>query len=212
MHNKRAQFFPYGDDNERKSFPYITVGLIAINIIIFIWSLFNFEATINSFGFIPASVSFATIFTSMFLHGGVAHLFGNMWYLWIFGDNVEDKFGKVYFILFYILCGIAATLTHWLTNLGSAIPAIGASGAISGVLGSYVVLFPKAKVYVGGRLGMSQLPAWLVIGLWFLLQLLLGTAALFGQSSGIAFWAHVGGFVFGFLLTFVLKLLKIVKI
>ena len=211
--NNKAQFFPYKDEIARHSFPYITISLIALNIIIFFWSLTNFESVINTFGFVPAAASILTIFTSMFLHGGFDHILGNMLYLWIFGDNVEDKFGKFFFIIFYLLAGIAATFTHWFTNIGSAIPAIGASGAISGVLGSYVVLFPKARIHTIGRFGLTTVSAWMMIGLWFLIQLLLGSASLFGgQGSGIAFWAHVGGFVFGFVVTLALKVSGIVKV
>ncbi len=211
--NKKGQFFPYKDETKRRSFPYITIALIAVNVLIFIWSLLNFENVINTYGFTPAAASLLTIFTAMFLHGGIDHIFGNMWYLWLFGDNVEDKFGKLFYIIFYLLSGVAATLTHWLTNIGSAVPAIGASGAISGVLGSYVVMFPKAKIQTAGRFGFFTLPAWLMIGFWFVLQLIFGAVSLVGgQGSGIAFWAHVGGFVFGFLVTFILKILGVIKI
>lgn len=211
--DKRAQFLPYKDENPRKSFPYVTISLIALNVLIFLWSLTNFESVINTFGFVPAAASILTIFTSMFLHGGFDHILGNMLYLWIFGDNVEDKFGKVFFIIFYLLAGLAATLTHWLTNIGSAVLAIGASGAISGVLGSYIVLFPKARIHTIGRFGLTTISAWVMIGLWFLIQLLLGSASFFGgQGSGIAFWAHVGGFVFGFVVTLALKVSGIVRV
>jgi len=122
-----------------------------------------------------------------------------MWYLWIFGDNVEDKLGKAKYIAFYILSGAFAALVHYLTNASSVVPTIGASGAISGVLGAYMVLFPKSKVHTMGPYYMTYtLPASAMIGFWFILQLVMGAASLFGQESGIAFFAHVGGFVFGY--------------
>src|SRR3989344_5530987 len=122
-----------------------------------------------------------------------------MWFLYIFGDNVEDKLGKVKYILFYLASGIAATLTHFATNIGSIIPAIGASGAISGVLGAYIAMFPKVRVHVASYGGAGTVPAYVMIGLWFVLQLIFGVVSFAGsQGSGIAFWAHIGGFVFGF--------------
>jgi membrane associated rhomboid family serine protease len=194
----KGQLFPLGDINPRKGFPYVTISLIAINVIVFIWSLSDFENTINNLGFTPAYPSILTLFTSMFLHGGFDHIFGNMWYLWIFGDNVEDKLGKIKFIFLYIASGLAADFLHFITNLGSDIPSIGASGAISGVLGSYFVLFPKAEVYT--RYG--RMPSYVVIGLWFVIQFIFGSVSLFGFSgSNVAFFAHVGGFAFGFAFT-----------
>lgn len=194
----KGQFFPYKDENVSKSRPYVTYALIALNVAVFIWSLGSFEPIISNYGFKPAAASLLTIFTSMFLHGGLDHIFGNMWYLWIFGDNVEDKMGKPLFIVFYLLSGIAATATHYLTNIGSSIPAIGASGAISGVLGAYWVMFPNVRVRVLSGYYSGTISAQMMIGFWFLLQLFLGTTSLLGGSgSGIAFWAHIGGFLFG---------------
>lgn len=194
----KAQFFPLGDRNPTKKFPYLTVFLIIVNVIIFIWSMTNFETIIFTFGFIPLYPSIITIFTSMFLHGGIDHIFGNMWYLWIFGDNVEDKFGRAKFFLIYILSGLAATFAHFITNIGSEIPTIGASGAISGILGSYLVLFPRTKIHT--RYGL--MPAYSIIGFWFVIQLIFGAVSFMGfAGSGIAFWAHVGGFIFGFVAT-----------
>ncbi len=209
---KKAQFFPYKDENPRERFPLITLILIAINIIVFIYSLTNFEAIINDFGFKPLFPGLLTVFTSMFLHGGIAHIFGNMWYMWIFADNVEDKFGRISFIIFYILSGLAATLLHYLTNISSSIPAIGASGAISGVLGAYLVLFPHVKVLVGGRFGIYPIKAAYMIGLWFFMQLFFGGFSLLQpESAGIAFWAHIGGFVFGAVVTWLLVRMGMVK-
>ena len=198
----KGQFFPYKDENIAKTKPYITYALIAVNVLIFFWSLTNFENIIDNYGFKPAAVTLLTVFSSMFLHGGLDHLFGNMWYMFIFSDNVEDRLGKAKFILFYLLSGVAATFVHYLTNLGSNIPAIGASGAISGVLGAYWIMFPNVRVHVASYYYHGTIPAQYMIGFWFLLQLIFGTASLVGgSSSGIAFWAHIGGFLFGAILT-----------
>ncbi len=185
----KGQFFPYSDDNVSSSKPYVTYALIAINIIIFVISLTDFENIINAYGFKPGEFALITLLTSMFLHGGIGHIFGNMWFLFIFGDNVEDRLGKVKYIIFYLLAGLAATLAHFMMNVGSSIPSIGASGAISGVLGAYVVFFPKANV----RSNFGMIPAWVMLGLWFLMQFF----GVFAGEGGIAFWAHIGGFVFG---------------
>jgi membrane associated rhomboid family serine protease len=202
----KGQFFPYKDENVAESFPYVNTALILVNVVVFFWSIFNFEYVIMTFGFIPANASVITIFTSMFLHGSLGHLFGNMWYLFIFGDNVEDKFGKFKYLIFYLISGIAATGLHWLSSPVSTIPTVGASGAISGVLGAYLALFPKVKVRVlGPYFIMFRLSAKYLIGFWFVLQLLFGVMGLFGASSGIAFFAHIGGFVFGYFITKGLK-------
>jgi membrane associated rhomboid family serine protease len=195
MDNK-AQFFPLRDDNPVSRITFVNWALIAINVIIFVISLSDLEGFINSFGFIPASFSFLTLFSSMFLHGSVAHIIGNMWFLYIFGDNIEDKFGHLLYPVFYILAGITASLAHMLLNLGSTIPAVGASGAISGVLGAYLVMFPKAGVHVAGRFGAMRVSAWIMLALWFGFQLFSGISSL-GEASGIAFFAHIGGFLFG---------------
>lgn len=202
----KAQFFPLYDTAPRKGFPFLTVSLIILNVLIFFWSLTDFERIIYKYGFIPAKFSFFTIFTCMFLHGGFDHIFGNMWYLWIFGDNVEGKLGKIRFILLYFFSGFFATFLHFITEPTSKIPSIGASGAISGILGAYLYFFPKEKIL--SRVGYTfiHIPAFIVIGFWFLLQLLFGMVSLFGLSgSNIAFWAHIGGFMFGFLFSRVLK-------
>ena len=143
----------------------------------------------------------------MFLHGGFDHIFGNMWYLWLFGDNIEGVLGKIHYLFFYFLSGTAATGAHYLTNIGSAIPAIGASGAISGVLGAYLVFFPKVKVGVYSRYsGMTEIPAFGLLALWFLMQLLFSSISLLGGAgSGIAFSAHAGGFIFGYIYAQVFK-------
>lgn len=207
--NKKAQFFPIKDENPTSAFPFVNFGFIIINVIIFVLSLSAFEYFIATYGFTPAKFSILTLFTSMFLHGGIAHIFGNMWFLYIFGDNVEDKFGHFKYIVFYILSGIAASLLHYFLNIGSAIPAVGASGAISGVLGAYIVLFPRAGVYVSGSFGhVGKVSAFFMLGIWFLFQLISGTFSLFGAQSGIAFFAHIGGFVFGVVFALLFKLLS----
>jgi membrane associated rhomboid family serine protease len=195
----RGQFFPYKDDNPTKAFPIVTVLLILVNVVVFILSMFDYENIIMAFGFIPMYPSLITIISSMFLHGGIDHIFGNMWYLWIFGDNVEDRLGKIKYLALYFFSGFAATFAHFMTNLGSEVPSIGASGAISGVLGSYLVMSPQARVHVGRG---ATMPSYIVIGFWFVIQFFFASASLFGVSgSNVAFWAHVGGFVFGFAVT-----------
>ena len=202
----KAQFMPYKDDNPSKSFPIVTISLIAVNVIVFIWSLTNFDNTIATYGFVPANFVLLTIFTSMFLHGGIDHIFGNMLFLHIFGDNVEDKLGKVKYLIFYLLAGLSAALVHFLTGPSSTIPTIGASGAISGVLGAYIVFFPRVRVRTFSFGFSGSVPAYIMIGLWFLMQLVFGSVSLIGGTgSGIAFWAHVGGFAFGFLVALVYR-------
>lgn len=205
--NKKAQFFPLKDENPRSRFPFVNFLIIILNIVVFIFSLSAFEQFIETYGFTPIKFSILTLFTSMFLHGGIAHIFGNMWFLYIFGDNIEDKFGHFKYIIFYILSGVAASLLHFILNIDSNIPAVGASGAISGVLGAYLVLFPHVKVYVTGAYGhVGKVSAWFMLGIWFLFQLISGTFSLFGAKSGIAFFAHIGGFVFGVVFAWIFKL------
>ncbi|MEM5829886.1 MAG: rhomboid family intramembrane serine protease [Candidatus Aenigmatarchaeota archaeon] len=198
----KGQFFPLQDTAPRKRFPLLTFSLIAINILIFLWSLTDFERIIYQYGFIPLQFSTLTLFTSMFLHGGLDHLFGNLWYLWIFGDNVEDRLGKVKFLLLYFLSGLSAAFFQFLTDPYSATPSIGASGAISGVLGAYLILFPKEKILTRVHYTFIKVPAFIVIGFWFLIQFIFGALSLFGGiGSNIAFWAHIGGFLFGLVFT-----------
>ena len=206
----KAQFFPYKDENPSRSFPIVTTALIIVNAVAFVWTLpilYGDEATamafFNAYGFVPASFSFLAIITSMFLHGGLGHIFGNMWYFWLFGDNVEDRFGKVKFLIFYMAAGVFAALVHYLSEPASAIPAIGASGAISGVLGAYAAIFPKVRVKtIGPFFRTFELPAWALMGLWFALQLFSGALTVFGDlgGGGIAFFAHIGGFIFGYMI------------
>jgi membrane associated rhomboid family serine protease len=206
--NKKSQFFPLKDENPRKRFPFVNLLIIFVNVAVFVYSLSSFEYFINNYGFKPVEFSLLTLFTSMFLHGGIAHIFGNMWFLYIFGDNVEDKFGHFKYTLFYIFSGIAASILHYLLNIGSNIPAVGASGAISGVLGAYLVFYPHVKVYVTGVYGhVGKVSAWFMLGIWFLFQLISGAFSLFGAQSGIAFFAHIGGFAFGVIIAFVYRLI-----
>lgn len=197
----KGQFLPYKDENPTDSWPLINTALIVINIGVFLWSIFNFEAAILTWGFTPAAFVPITLLTSMFLHGGVDHIFGNMLFLYIYGDNVEDKFGRYKYIAFYLGAGIFAGLVHFMFNPTSPIPAVGASGAISGILGAYLALFPRVKVRAIGPFYMIyRIRASILIGFWFILQLIFGTVSLIGGvGSGIAFFAHIGGFVFGYL-------------
>jgi membrane associated rhomboid family serine protease len=212
---------PISDDNPVRLTPYVTWLLILSCTLVFVWEFTlgqELNAALNALGFTPASLSsrgaapseslgippFATIFISMFLHGSLLHLGGNMLYLWIFGNNIEDAMGHLRFILFYLISGVAAALTMAYMDPGSHVPMVGASGAISGVLAAYVLLYPRARVTVIIPLGIVFWPfrisaVW-VVGLWFVTQLFL--AALSDPSKpGVAWWAHVGGFAVGLVLT-----------
>jgi len=211
---------PLRDDNPTRTTPFVNYALIAACVAVFAWQVSlgaRMEAAIYAFGLIPdvllgdarlppelATVpAWLTVFTSMFLHGGVMHLLGNMLYLWIFADNVEDRLGHGRFVAFYLLCGVGAALAQALPDPDSRIPMIGASGAISGVLGAYMLMFPRAHVLVLIPLGVLSrvvhLPALLVLGLWFALQLLSEMMAP-ASGGGVAFRAHIGGFVAGMVL------------
>jgi len=143
-------------------------------------------------------------FTSMFLHAGWLHLVGNMWFLWIFADNVEDILGHFNFLIFYIACGLAASFAHFIMNYHSVVPTVGASGAIAGVLGAYIVMFPKARILtlipIFIFLEVMEIPAFVFLGIWFIYQFLLGMMSVGSYGAGVAFWAHIGGFLFGILL------------
>jgi len=209
--------FPIGDDDSaRRSFPIVTYALIALNVLFFLVELNGGDAFIRQWAFIPArfgqdpSGNVATIFTSMFMHGGWLHLGGNMLYLWIFGDNVEDEFGPIKFLLFYLACGIAAIFAQYVVLPQSSLPNVGASGAIAGVLGGYLLLFPQARVRVLLRNQIVALPALVVLGLWIVLQVFSGVGSIAPTSQtqdtgGVAYMAHVGGFVAGFVLTMLLR-------
>ena len=210
-------FFPYKDDNPRILFPFVTYGIIAINILVFVgqFILSNNNpqlgaAFIFTFGFVPAEFNLLTIFTSMFMHGGFAHIIGNMWFLYIFGDNVESILGHVKYFIFYIACGVGAALAQFFIEPSSQIPMIGASGAIAGVLGAYMIRFPKARVHVFVIfifITTIVVPAQIVLGLWFLMQLTNGLGSIgVNTTGGVAWFAHIGGFIAGVaLLSFLQK-------
>ena len=204
--------FPYKDDNPRILVPYVTYCIIGINVLVFLMQLnlglndpLAEKAFIYNFGFIPADFSLITIFTSMFLHGGLSHIMGNMWFLWVFGDNVEGVLGHVKYAVFYILCGLAATISQLLINPNSTIPMVGASGAIAGVLGMYMIRFPHARVHVFAFIIIFfttfRVPAMFVLGFWFFNQLTNGLGSLgFDTTGGVAWFAHIGGFITGIML------------
>lgn len=191
--------------------PVVTIGIIVINVVIFIYELslddFSRNYLIATYGLIPARFHADNLVTSMFLHGGWLHLLGNMWFLWIFGDNIEDILGRWKYVLFYLLAGVAAALTHVVMNPYSRVPTVGASGAIAGVMGAYIVTFPRARVLTLVPIFILftwlELPAIFVIGFWFIIQVFSGVASI-GYSQlhegGTAWWAHVGGFVAGIVL------------
>ncbi len=212
---------PLRDDNPTSITPFVTYVFIAACVLVFLWQMSlgekGFEAAVLALGVTPATLlgdvrlppelylvpPVATVFSSMFLHGGFMHLAGNMLYLWIFGNNVEDSMGHARFMIFYLLCGVAAVLAQAWPNPDSTIPMIGASGAISGVLGAYLLLFPRARVLVLIPLGafsrIVYVPAMFVLGFWFVLQLI-STALSDAGQGGVAFGAHIGGFVAGMVL------------
>ncbi len=202
---------PLGDDNYgRRTFPIVTILLIVINVLFFLLELGSSAAFIERWTVVPARLiadpagNFLTIFTAMFMHAGWLHLLGNMLYLWIFGDNVEDRLGHGKFLIFYLLCGIAATFAQVFVNQNSTVPNLGASGAIAGVLAAYLLMFPRARVRVLMWMFVIPLPAIIVIGFWALLQFASGFGAIAGQSAdagGIAYMAHVGGFIAGLVLS-----------
>lgn len=206
---------PIQDEIRSHRFPFVNYSLIALNIIVFIIELMagpNLEAALYEIALIPANVTagfdlgdLKAIFTSMFLHAGLSHLLGNMLYLWIFGDNVEDRLGHFWYLVFYLAGGVVASFAHVALNPNSVIPTVGASGAIAAVLGAYLILFPQVKVLtfvpIGFFLRLTLLPASLLLGFWFVLQLFNGLLTLgLADMGGTAFWAHIGGFVFGVLI------------
>ena len=219
---------PIGDSAQPRRFPLVMLLLVAANTLVFVYELGlgpRVEILIQAMGVVPTEFLSGrddpprapgpiaiTLITSMFIHGGFLHLGGNMLYLWIFGDNVEDLLGHGGFLVFYLGSGIAAGLTHIFVNPLSDVPSVGASGAIAGVLGGYLVFFPSASVrtlvFFGPLVTVTRISAVLVIGVWFLTQLLSGLAALeavTAQTSGVAFWAHIGGFVVGMVICLVLR-------
>ncbi|MFN8586756.1 MAG: rhomboid family intramembrane serine protease [Candidatus Eisenbacteria bacterium] len=216
--------FPIRDDNPAQRPPVVTRALIVLNLVVFLfelslgpdqvwflhnWGLVPSRLMYGFLGALPLQEPVTTVFTSMFLHAGWLHLIGNLWYLWIFGDNVEDRIGRVRFVLFYLAGGLASAGLHVLLHPWSEIPVVGASGAIAAVLGAYAVLFPRARVVtlvpIFFFFQIVALPALLVLGLWFVFQFLSGTLALSGAGGGVAWWAHIGGFVFGMVTVAFLK-------
>ena len=212
---------PLRDTIPHRRKPIITMSLIVVNFLVFFYELRQgllLRDFLFKFGFVPVKIflldfswweKFFPLFSNMFLHGGWAHLLGNSLYLWIFADNVEDRLGHFNFLLFYILCGLGANFFHFLMNIKSSLPAIGASGAIAGVLGAYFLMFPHSRILtlIPWFLfwEVVEVPAFFFLGFWFLYQFLLGLFSI-GFASGIAFWAHIGGFLTGmFLLRFFLE-------
>jgi membrane associated rhomboid family serine protease len=205
---------PIGDDDSaRRTVPVVTYAVIALNVLFFVVELTSGDAFIQKWAFVPSrflaspGADFLTLFTSMFMHAGWVHLGGNMLYLWIFGDNVEDRFGHIKYLVFYLLCGLAATFAQLAFNMGSDIPNLGASGAIAGVLGSYIFMFPQERVKVLLGNTITTVSALIVIGGWIVLQFFSGVASISNtaDTGGVAFMAHIGGFVAGFLLTFLFR-------
>ena len=206
--------FPIGDDDStRRTVPVVTYGLIVLNVLFFLVELNGGEAFIQQWSVVPRRLlanpasDFPTIFTSMFMHGGWLHLLGNMLYLWIFGDNVEDNFGHAKFLVFYLLCGVAATFAQVLVSSNSSVPNLGASGAIAGVLGAYIVMFPRGQVRVMMGRGIIPMPALVVIGFWIVLQFIsgIGSISQTADTGGVAYLAHIGGFIAGLVLTFLFR-------
>jgi membrane associated rhomboid family serine protease len=222
-------FFPIGDDNsQRRITPVVNYTLIAINVAVFLYQLANPEFTMG-YSMVPAEITqghdivgpvrgvpglrlapspspiYLTMLSSMFMHGGWLHIGGNMLYLWIFGDNVEDRMGHLKYLIFYLLCGFLASATHIFFSPNSLIPSLGASGAIAGVLGAYLVLFPRQRVRIIQWGFITEVPAVIVIGFWGLLQLISGYGSLGREGGGVAYMAHIGGFVAGILLVFLFR-------
>ena len=222
--------FPLKDDNPSNTAPIVTVALIVLNALVFVYQISleaggpdgarAGQAFIEEFGLVPCRLTGAcrvgselplpvmTIFSSMFMHGGLFHIGGNMLYLWIFGNNVEDTLGHTRYLVFYLLSGVVAALAQTLVGPSSVVPMVGASGAVSGVLGAYLLLFPGAHVttliILGFFFRLVQIPAMVVLGFWIVLQVLNGLGS-FGASGGVAFFAHIGGFVAGMGLLYVLR-------
>ena len=208
--------FPIGDENEHTGLAFVTIALIVLNVVAFLNEINRPEEAVQAFifawGVVPREYAagvdlpplipypyWSTMITSMFLHGGWGHLGGNMLFLWIFGDNIEHRLGHLRFVLFYFVCGLAASIAHIVFNSGSAVPAVGASGAISGVLGGYLLMFPRNRVYVMTWGGVVGVPALFMLGLWIVMQFISGMTADV-RGGGVAYMAHIGGFVAGLVL------------
>jgi membrane associated rhomboid family serine protease len=207
---------PLRDSQPSYSTPFVTAGLIGANVLVFFYQLTLDPYTLNhlvaAYGVVPARLELSTLVTSMFLHGGWLHLIGNMWFLWIYGDNIEDILGPAKYLLFYLTCGVAAALVHVAFNAGSRIPTIGASGAIAGVMGAYMVKFPHSRIVtlvpVFFFLTLIEIPASIILVYWFVIQIFSGVGSLAYSSAsqgGVAWFAHAGGFLAGMLLVGALR-------
>jgi membrane associated rhomboid family serine protease len=207
---------PLRDSQPSYSKPYVTIAIIAVNAFVFLFQLtldeFSLNSFLSSYGMIPGRLHALSLVTSMFLHGGWLHLIGNMWFLWIFGDNVEDILGHAKYLLFYLLCGVAAALVQVAFNMDSQIPTIGASGAIAGVMGAYLVKFPRSRivtlVFVLFFLTTIEIPASFILIYWFVLQFFSGVGSIATahlSQGGVAWFAHVGGFLAGILLIYAMR-------
>ncbi len=235
--------FPLYDENPTELVPFVTIVLIVMNVLT--WLLVQqagagegFLASLCSFGAIPAGITghlpsgaaielgsgvvcesghlgWLSLVSSMFMHGGWMHLIGNMWFLWVFGNNIEDSMGHARFVLFYLLCGLVASLAHVVSDPGSVVPAVGASGAISGVMGAYLVLYPRVRVltlfFLIVIVRVIPLPAWVLLVQWFAIQLFSGVGSLGAEGGGVAFWAHIGGFVAGVALIMLFRRRQLVE-
>jgi len=211
-------FIPLKDLNPRCTYPIVNTTLILVNVLVFIYQYtlppYAFKTFMIANATVPArfpawlsghahfEAAFLPLLTSMFLHSGILHIAGNMLFLWIFGDNVEDFYGHFTYLFFYLVCGIGSGLLHVLFNMTSAVPALGASGAISGVMGAYGILYPRARILTLVFIFLVPIPAVIILGYWFILQFLSGVSSLGAAASGgVAWWAHVGGFLLGMLIT-----------
>ncbi len=217
---------PIRDTVPSRTFPIVTIGLIVINSLVFLYEVSlgrGLSEFVMNFGLVPVKFfhnsemgfqpvsRFLPFFTSMFLHGGWLHVIGNMWFLWIFGDNVEDRMGHIRYFFFYLLCGLAAGAVHLFTNSSSGIPTVGASGAIAGVMGAYLILYPRARVWtlipIFIFIQFVEIPAFIFLGYWILIQFLIGSFSLASGPArgGVAWWAHIGGFAAGAIMVFIFK-------
>jgi membrane associated rhomboid family serine protease len=207
-------FIPLKDLNPRRTYPIVNTALILANVAVFVYQLTLPPHALQGFvlanatiparfpaalaGHAPIDAAFLPLLTSMFLHGGIAHILGNMLFLWIFGDNVEDFYGHVTYLFFYLGCGIGAGLLHVLFNWQSMLPSLGASGAISGVMGAYLILYPRSRILTLVFIFLVPIPAVFILALWFVMQFISGVSSLgVAASGGVAWWAHVGGFLLG---------------
>lgn len=210
-------FVPVGDINPRERFPWINYSLIAANVAIFVWSVSVPEKKVLAWALVPSQMEPITLVTSMFLHADIFHLGGNMLFLWIAGDNVEDRCGPWLYLAFYMAAGLVAGGAHVLTvtTASAHIPTVGASGSISGVLGAYLILFPWARIrffyWIFVVAGFVTMRSWFAIGAWFALQLLAVLLTTDDRIGGVAYWAHIGGFAFGVAVMFIFASLRLVR-